>query len=172
MGTVDLLTREGEIKIAKRIEQGILQVLSGLCAFPGTINNFLKTYAAVENEEYKLNDLVVGFHDHSYYPDTGRVPPQPTQAAEGSNDDDEEEEVYVLSIEEVRETVDPLAKQYVKTMKALKKYGRSHKKTKELQDELSTIFLQLKLSPKFFEILVRNVKEIISFIRTSSMLNT
>jgi len=165
MGTVDLLTREGEIKIAKRIEQGILQVLSGLCAFPGTINKFLKTYTAVENEEYKLNDLVVGFQDHSYYPDSGRVPPQPTPKEEG--EDDEEEEVYVLSIEEVRETVDPLAKQYVKTMKALKKYGRDHKKTKELQKELTTIFLQLKLSPKFFEILIRNVQDIISVIRTS-----
>ena len=165
MGTVDLLTREGEIKIAKRIEQGILQVLSGLCAFPGTINKFLKTYTTVENEEYKLNDLVVGFQDHSYYPDSGRVPPQPTPKEEG--EDDEEEEVYVLSIEEVRETVDPLAKQYVKTMKALMKYGRDHKKTKELQKELTTIFLQLKLSPKFFEILIRNVQDIISIIRTS-----
>ena len=165
MGTVDLLTREGEIKIAKRIEQGILQVLSGLCAFPGTINKFLKTYTTVENEEYKLNDLVVGFQDHSYYPDSGRIPPQPTPKEEG--EDDEEEEVYVLSIEEVRETVDPLAKQYVKTMKALKKYGRDHKKTKELQKELTTIFLQLKLSPKFFEILIRNVQDIISIIRTS-----
>jgi len=165
MGTVDLLTREGEIKIAKRIEQGILQVLSGLCSFPGTINKFLKTYTAVENEEYKLNDLVVGFQDHSYYPDSGRVPPQPTPKEEG--EDDEEEEVYVLSIEEVRETVDPLAKQYVKTMKALKKYGRDHKKTKELQEELTTIFLQLKLSPKFFDILIRNVQDIISIIRTS-----
>ncbi len=165
MGTVDLLTREGEIKIAKRIEQGILQVLSGLCAFPGTINKFLKTYTTVENEEYKLNDLVVGFQDHSYYPDSGRVPPQPTPKEEG--EDDEEEEVYVLSIEEVRETVDPLAKQYVKTMKALKKYGRDHKKTKELQEELTTIFLQLKLSPKFFDILIRNVQDIISIIRTS-----
>ncbi len=165
MGTVDLLTREGEIKIAKRIEQGILQVLSGLCSFPGTINKFLKTYTAVENEEYKLNDLVVGFQDHSYYPDSGRVPPQPTPKEEG--EDDEEEEVYVLSIEEVRETVDPLSKQYVKTMKALKKYGRDHKKTKVLQEELTTIFLQLKLSPKFFDILIRNVQDIISIIRTS-----
>jgi len=166
MGTVDLLTREGEIKIAKRIEQGILQVLSGLCAFPGTLNTFLKAYTAVENEEYKLSDLVVGFQDHSYYPDSGRVPPQPAPAAE-NKEDDEEEEVYVLSIEEVRETVDPLAKQYVKTMKALKKYGRDHKKTKGLQEKLTTIFLQLKLSTKFFDILIRNVQDIISIIRTS-----
>jgi RNA polymerase primary sigma factor len=165
MGTVDLLTREGEIKIAKRIEQGIIQVLSGLCSFPGTINTFLKAYAAVENEEYKLNDLVVGFQDHSYYPDSGRVPQQPTPAAEG--EEEEEEDVYVLTIEEVRETVDPLAKQYVKTIKALKKYGRDHKKTKELQEQLNTIFLELKLSPKFFDILIRNVQEIIGIIRTS-----
>ena len=168
MGTVDLLTREGEIKIAKRIEQGIIQVLTGLCAFPGTINTFLKAYAAVENQEYKLSDLVVGFQDHSYYPDSGRIPQQVNPDAENNDtDDDEEVEVYVLSIEEVRETVEPLAKQYVKTMKALKKYGRDHKKTKELQEELSTKFLELKLSPKFFEILIRNVQDIISVIRTS-----
>jgi len=168
MGTVDLLTREGEIKIAKRIEQGIIQVLTGLCAFPGTINTFLKAYAAVENEEYKLNDLVVGFQDHSYYPDSGRVPQQPSQGTEGEEtDDDEEVEVYVLTIEEVRETVEPLAKQYVKTIKALKKYGRDHKKTKELQEELNTNFLELKLAPKFFDILIRNVQDIINVIRTS-----
>ena len=167
MGTVDLLTREGEIKIAKRIEQGISQVLSGLCAFPGTINIFLKAYAAVENEEYKLSDLVVGFHDHSYYPDSGRVPPQPTQREETEDSDDDEEEEYVLSIEEVRVTVEPLAKHYVKTIKALKKYGRAHKKTKELQDELNKFFLDLKLAPKFFDILIRNEQEIIGVIRSS-----
>ena len=167
MGTVDLLTREGEIKIAKRIEQGIIQVLSGLCTFPGTINTFLKAYAAVENEEYKLSDLVVGFHDHSYYPDSGRIPPQPTQSEEGEDSDEEEEEESVLTIEEIRETVEPLAKYYVKTMKALKKNGRDHKKTKELQEELNKFFLELKLSPKFFDILIRNEQEIIGVIRSA-----
>lgn len=167
MGTVDLLTREGEIKIAKRIEQGIIQVLSGLCAFPGTINIFLKAYAAVENKEYKLSDLVVGFHDHSYYPDSGRVPPQPTQREEDEDSDDNEEEEYVLTIEEIRETVEPLAKHYIKTMKALKKNGRNHKKTKELQEELNKFFLELKLAPKFFDILIRNEQEIIGVIRSS-----
>ena len=167
MGTVDLLTREGEIKIAKRIEKGIIQVLTGLCAFPGTINTFLKTYAAVENEECKLSDLVVGFQDHSYYPDSGRVPQQPTQVENNEDSDDDDEEVYVLSIEEVRESVKPLAKHYVKTMKALKKNGRDHKKTKELQEELSRLFLELKLAPKFFDILIRNVQDIINLIRSS-----
>ena len=162
MGTVDLLTREGEIKLAKRIEQGIIQVLTGLCSFPGTINTFLNTYAAVENGEYKLSDLVVGFQDHSYYPDSGRVPQQPTPVAEGK-----EEEVYVLTVEELKGSVQPLAKQYAKTMKALKKYGRDHKKTKELQAELNDYFLALKLSPKFFDILVGNVHEVIGIIRSA-----
>ncbi len=168
MGTVDLLTREGEIKIAKRIEQGIIQVLTGLCTFPGTINTFLKAYAAIENEECKLSDVVVGFQDHSYYPDSGRVPPQVNPDAEkDENEGDEEVEVYALTIEEVRETIEHIAKQYVKTGKALKKYGRNHKKTKELQEELNTKFLELKLSPKFFDILIKSVQDIISVIRTS-----
>ncbi len=173
MGTVDLLTREGEIKIAKRIEQGIIQVLTGLSAFPGTINTFLKAYAAVENEEYKLSDLIVGFQDHSYYPDSGRIPPQANQASDNNDDDsdddsdDDEVEDTALTLEEVRVTVEPLAKQYVKTMKALKKYGRDHKKTKELQESLNNHFLELKLAPKFFDILIRNVQDIIGIIRTS-----
>ncbi len=168
MGTVDLLTREGEIKIAKRIEQGILKVLSELCAFPGILNTFFNTYTAVKNGNYKLNNLVVGFYDHSYYPDSGRVPQQHSPAGEKNSDEEEEEEdLYVLSIEEVSEVVNPLTKKHIKTTKALKKYGRDHKKTKKLQEELSTLFLQLKLSPKFFDILIKNVQEIISIIRTS-----
>ena len=167
MGTVDLLTREGEIKIAKRIEQGMIQILTNLCAFPGTINTFLKTYAAVENGEYKLSDFVVGFQDHSYYPDSGRPPPQRPQAENSEDSDDDDEEPYVLTIEEIRGSVEPIAKYYVKTMKALKKKGRAHKKTKELEEELCRLFLELKLSPKFFDILVRNVQDIISFIRSS-----
>ncbi|MEX2525225.1 MAG: RNA polymerase sigma factor region1.1 domain-containing protein, partial [Gammaproteobacteria bacterium] len=71
MGTVDLLTREGEIRIAKRIEEGISQVLSALSLYPGTIQILIDTYAAVQREELKLSDIIVGFTDQEEYPDSG-----------------------------------------------------------------------------------------------------
>ncbi len=62
MGTVDLLTRKGEIKIAKRIEDGIHQVLASLSSYPGTILTLLEAYELILKEEIKLTDVVVGFN--------------------------------------------------------------------------------------------------------------
>ncbi len=161
MGTVDLLTREGEIKIAKRIEQGTMQVLASLGAFPGTIKILLDTHAKVQNGNYKLSDFVIGFHDHSHYPDSGKAPKSST---DNSDEDDAES---LLTIEELTEAITPLAKQYAKTMRALRRYGRNHEKTKQLQDELNTLFLELKFSPKFIDILIQNFQATVKIIRTS-----
>ena len=76
MGTVDLLTREGEIRIAKRIEEGITQMLSALSLYPGTLQILIDAYAAVEREELKLSDIIVGFADQDEYPDSGIAPVQ------------------------------------------------------------------------------------------------
>ena len=77
MGTVDLLTREGEIKIAKRIEEGLNQVLAALACYPGTIDFLLQAYEQVEQEELKLSDIVIGINDfEEEYPDEGMPPPE------------------------------------------------------------------------------------------------
>ena len=91
MGTVELLTREGEIAIAKRIEEGIRDVLTALSYYPGTVEYLLETYAEVVKED-KLADLLVGYLDP-----TEHVPAATQVGADGvkkpeSNDDDEEEE--------------------------------------------------------------------------------
>ena len=79
MGTVDLLTREGEIKIAKRIEEGLNQVLAALACYPGTINFLLQAWNEVENETLKLSDIVIGINDFEEYPDAGLPPAQPAK---------------------------------------------------------------------------------------------
>ena len=71
MGTVDLLTREGEIKIAKRIEEGLNHVLGALSSYPGTIHTLFKAYQMVVAEEMKLSDVIIGFNDMEEYPDEG-----------------------------------------------------------------------------------------------------
>ena len=68
MGTVDLLTREGEIKIAKRIEEGINQMLAALSLYPGTIESLLSAYAKVQREELKLGDIIIVQGDRQALP--------------------------------------------------------------------------------------------------------
>ena len=90
MGTVDLLTREGEIRIAKRIEEGLGQVLSALSSYPGTIKTLLNAYDMILKEEMKLSDVIVGFNDTSHYPDEGIQVVNPTQIQESDDDSDED----------------------------------------------------------------------------------
>ena len=88
MGTVELLTREGEIAIAKRIEEGIRDVLSAVSAFPGPCDYLLETYAAVTAED-KLSDLLVGYLDPTdHVPEAAQVGPDAKK--EKSDDDDDE----------------------------------------------------------------------------------
>ena len=88
MGTVDLLTREGEIKIAKRIEKGLNQALAALAAYPPTIRTLLAEYERVEAGEAKLTDLLTGYIDPNAKEEEI---PTPKQRAAASEDDDEEE---------------------------------------------------------------------------------
>ena len=77
MGTVDLLTREGEIAIAKRIEEGYRELLSACCYYPGIVDKILDDYEQVKKEEKRLSEVMVGFMDI----EEGIPPPALAQAA-------------------------------------------------------------------------------------------
>ncbi|NKB35956.1 MAG: RNA polymerase sigma factor RpoD [Gammaproteobacteria bacterium] len=164
MGTVDLLTREGEIKIAKRIEKGINQVLTALSHFPATIEWLLAAYADVEAEQMKLSDVIVGFSDNEEYPDAG-VPPVVNVAKDSDDDDDEDDEPTGPDPEEVRAHVKEIEVRYTKLLKAIKRYGKDHKRTMALQDETTEKFMELKLSPKFIDKLTIGIRILIDQIR-------
>ena len=119
----------------------------------------------VQTGEYKLGELIVGLHDHSHYPDSGKAPKSLCVSNNESDEDDSNNEA--LRREEFEAIIVPLKKQYEKTMRALKKHGFEHAKTKQSQSELQTLFLKLKLAPKFIDILVKNFQEVIDVIRTS-----
>ncbi len=179
MGTVDLLTREGEIKIAKRIEEGINQVLEALACYPGTIDTLLQNYHSIAREEIKLSDIILGFNDTEEYPDSGHMPvdadgePRLATSAGNDNDDDEENESgeseeepeAMLDPEEVRAHIEAIEKINTKLVRAIKRNGRAHKKSRELQNELCQTFLSLRLAPKFIDILTNNVRHLIEVIR-------
>ncbi len=170
MGTVDLLTREGEIKLGKRIEEGNKQVVAALSHYPGTIESLLDEYQAVAAEESKLADIIIGFTDHEEYPDSGAPPVVQTEAKqidakEGDEDDDSSEREATIYKEEVRAHIEAIESVYKKLIKAIKRDGRDHKRSVALQEELTELILDLRLTQKFIEDLTSDVRFLIDLIR-------
>lgn len=166
MGTVDLLTREGEIKIAKRIEEGIHQILAALSSYPGTVTTLLDAFNLIVDEKMKLSDAIIGFNDTEEYPDEGIKVSNPTEKND-DDDDEEEEEIPALTAEDVREHIEKLEKLHLKYIKAVKRYGKDNNKTKVHEQELAQWFLEIRLAPKFIDLLTDNLRDLVGRIRYS-----
>ncbi len=166
MGTVDLLTREGEIKIAKRIEEGIHQVLASLSSYPGTVPTLLQAYDLILKEEIKLSDVIIGFNDTEEYPDEGIVVNNPTEISD-SDDDEEEIEEAALAPEDIKEHILKLKKLHSTFIKSIKRNGKCHAKTITAENNLAQFFLELRLAPKFIDLLTENLSDVINHIRHS-----
>ncbi|MFV2090694.1 MAG: RNA polymerase sigma factor region1.1 domain-containing protein, partial [Pseudomonadales bacterium] len=152
MGTVELLTREGEIAIAKRIEEGIRDVLSALAYYPGSVEYLLETYAEV-TKEGKLADLLVGYLDPTdHVPQAQQV--QPGEQNNKSNDDDDEEEDKGPDPIEAKRRFTALKRQYNRTQKILKEKGRSSKEAEVQLAKLGEAYCPFKLVPRHFDEMV------------------
>jgi len=151
MGTVELLTREGEIAIAKRIEEGIRDVLSALSHYPGPAQYLLETYAAV-TKEAKLADLLVGYLDPTdNVPQAAQV--QPGAQNQKKDDDDEEEDKGPDPVEAKRRFT-ALKRAYNKTQKVIAANGRNSKEAQEQLKKLGVAFSPFKLVPRHFDVMV------------------
>ena len=160
MGTVDLLTREGEIAIAKRIEEGARELLSACCFYPGIVDRILDDYQLVVAEEKRLSEVMVGFMDI----EEGIPPPAMAQKKE-KEDSDEEEQTGPDPVE-VKKRFSALKRQYNKTEKACDKSRKSKKALAE-QEKLGEIFKFLKLSPTQFEKIANPARDALDIIRES-----
>ena len=162
MGTVDLLTREGEIEIAKRIEEGLGEVLCALADFPGVVDLFLSEYDKTTTEEMKISDIISGFVD----PNDDEIASADSNASSDSDsDDDDETPSNNLDPEEVAERFGEFKKLNKKLLTAVKRNGRDHKRSKELRIELQERFLEFKLVPKMTDALTREIKSVVANIR-------
>ncbi|WP_060512147.1 RNA polymerase sigma factor RpoD [Pseudomonas sp. NBRC 111124] len=178
MGTVELLTREGEIEIAKRIEEGIREVMGAIAHFPGTVDYILGEYDRVTTEGGRLSDVLSGYID----PDDNiaapteevPVPGAKAPAAKEESDDDEEESEGSDDEEETESGPDPVvaaqrfgavAEQLQATNKVLKKGGRNAKESIEALQALADLFMPIKLVPKQFDVLVERVRDALSRLR-------
>ena len=150
MGSVDLLTREGEIVIAKSIEEGARDLLNSCAKFPGIIEEFLLEYALIRKEDKRISDIIVGFMDEEEEVVPG---PQAGADADLDEDSDEDDDGAGIDMQELEKRLASLKRQFNKTEKVIDQKGReSQEATKELE-KLGNIFKFLKLSPKRFEVI-------------------
>jgi RNA polymerase primary sigma factor len=163
MGTVELLTRQGEIEIAKRIEDGLNQVKYHMVHFPPTVEALLEVADRVANGETRMQDFVVGFIDPNE-PDEIK-PPAPK-----SDDDDDEVVDTGPDPDEVKARVRVIRRHHNRAMKYLDEYGLKDKRTVKAHTEMAEQIMELKLAPKLFDALVRNLRDVVSIIRSQERL--
>ncbi|MCP3669642.1 MAG: RNA polymerase sigma factor RpoD [Gammaproteobacteria bacterium] len=167
MGTVELLTREGELKIAKRIEEGLNHVLAAVSTYPDTIARLLEMFSLVKAEEKRLTDIINGFVDPNE-PDEIRkpVPPSEVDNSATSDDDEEEEEDTGPDPEEAEKKRAMLNKRFKALLTSMEKNGKDHAKTAKASEKVTETFLEFKLLPIIFNLLVNNLRSTIALIRS------
>ncbi|SJZ93434.1 RNA polymerase sigma factor RpoD [Novilysobacter spongiicola] len=179
MGTVELLTREGEIAIAKRIEEGLAQVQASLALFPGTIELVLQDYELHKAGKKRLAELLVGFLDD--LEDDVPVPAAPPVKDEkedkdddADSDDDSDDDDDDSTADEGPTGPDPaevearfenLTSLFAKFEKAYAKHGPSHKSVVKLREDMAEIFVTLKLPLPLTDTLVRNLRGTVAEVK-------
>ncbi|AHG74134.1 RNA polymerase sigma factor RpoD [Mannheimia bovis] len=181
MGTVELLTREGEIDIAKRIEDGINEVQCAIAEYPEALVGLLECYTQVESGEMRISDLVTAFVDPN-------ASEQVTEELEVDLDDDEESDTVAdveddenedeesdsssdssddssIDPELAREKFEALRSQHEKVLLCIQKHGRTNKKSREQIEILSNIFREFRLVPKQFDLLVATMQKLMKQVR-------
>jgi RNA polymerase primary sigma factor len=159
MGTVELLTRQGEIRIAKRIEEGLNQVRGALVQFPPTIGLLVDSYDLVTSGDARLQDVIVDFID----PNAQIADPNAKPAAD---DDDEKPVDTGPDLKEVASRMGKIRQLYKRYMELLESNGISDAATQKPLKSLVDEFMEIKLAPKLFEIMVAQLSDTINSIRS------
>ncbi|PJI32037.1 RNA polymerase sigma factor RpoD [Acinetobacter pseudolwoffii] len=178
MGTVELLTREGEISIAKRIEEGIRDVLHSIAYWPNAVEVVLQEYKDYEAGERRLADLLSGYLDPESDEEIPEVLEEEVEIAEDKTDskkstkdvkldDDEEEEAETEDDSEADSGPDPeiakarfteLENAWLNTKIAIEKHGRDSKQAEDALQALATVFMMFKFTPRLFDIISEMIR--------------
>lgn len=179
MGTVELLTREGEISIAKRIEEGIRDVLNSIAYWPNAVEVVLKEYNDFLTGERRLADILSGYLDPETDEDIPEVLEDVEELEEEDesstkstkevklDDDDEEEETEGDDDSEGDSGPDPevakvrfaeLEAAWAQTKAVIEKHGRNSPEANEALESLATVFMMFKFTPRLFDIISEMIR--------------
>ncbi|MBB1060807.1 RNA polymerase sigma factor RpoD [Marilutibacter spongiae] len=182
MGTVELLTREGEIAIAKRIEDGLSQVQASLGLFPATIDALLSDYAEHKEGKKRLAEIVVGFNDalleeqqqEEALRNGEEIEDTSAEEADEDSEADDDDEDGDDSSEDAPTGPDPvevdtrlgaIAEAYAKFEKAYAKHGPAHKSVVAAREDMAATFITLKLPLPLTDVLVRNLRDVVMEVK-------
>ena len=177
MGTVELLTREGEIVIAKRIEEGVRELMHAVAYWPGAVQQVLDEYALVAKEERRLADVIIGWLDPvedipATLAEVEEIPVAVAGAKPAGDDEeeeaateDEEEAVSGVDPEEARVRFEELQKQQDKVNKTLAKYGYGSKQAEKELSALGDLFKFFKLPTRQFDPIYTKAREMLDNVR-------
>ena len=164
MGTVELLTREGEIVIAKRIEEGIRELMAALAYYPRVARRLCEEYDLVAKEERKLSDILVGYLDPAdHVPSAQEIA---EQNANTGNDDSEETDTGPDPVE-AKKRFTALKRQCTKTENVLEEKGYDSKEAQKEMAKLGELFKFFKLTPRVFDPLVETPRAVLAVVRES-----
>jgi RNA polymerase primary sigma factor len=176
MGTVELLTREGEIAIAKRIEEGLNQVQTALASFPWSIQLLIEEYDQHTEGKKRLSEVLAGFADVEQ-PDvvvaeaaevSDAVAEEEDEADGGAEESDPVD--TGIDLAEVARRMDELRQIYAKFQKAADKHGTADRKSQKLRDEMAEAFLKLKLPAIMIDGFVKKLRDVVNNIRNHERL--
>ncbi len=165
MGSVELLDRHGEIRIAKRIEEGLQEAMTALAYFPPTVKHVIDSYALFTAGEKRMAEILggIGFVDMSPY-EVGSPAPTPADAVD-DDDDVEDEGPKGPDLEEVAAKMAEMTEQYKLAVRSLNRGGPENAKTQEHWAALSEMFIQWKFNQLFADSLVQMLRGQIEVIR-------
>mgnify|MGYP003642077985 FL=1 len=165
MGTVELLTREGEIVIAKRIEEGIREMLAAVAQYPGAVKSVLDEYDLVAKEERRLADIMVGYLDPAeHVPSAAEVAEAAAPAVDDDGESDEEVDTGPDPVE-AKKRFTALKRQYNKTEKVIAEKGRLHKSAIKEMEKLGELFKFFKFTPRISDPLTDSPRNILLAVR-------
>ena len=178
MGTVELLTREGEIAIAKRIEEGLTQMMSALASFPWSVQLLLEEYELHKTGKKRLPDVIAGFNDvedpADAIPESADDDGDSSGDADADGDDDGDDDDSSGGDDsaptgpdpaEVARRMELLAVGYQKFQKAYAKQGPEHKSVAALRQEMADLFMTFKLPLPLTDTLVRKLREVLGQVK-------
>ncbi|MBK1724002.1 RNA polymerase sigma factor RpoD [Thiocystis violacea] len=177
MGTVELLTRAGELQIAKRIEAGLNEVLVALSAYPRAIETLIDLFERVERDEAKLTDVITGFNDGdedlpmpvAQPAEAERLAGTPEVTAERTADEDDNDSAAIVDTgpdpEDAARRLALLCARFGRLRTALEDHGRDHAHARVAMAEVAEVFLQFKLAAPVFKALAESLRHTIARIR-------
>ncbi len=173
MGSVELLTREGEIEIAKRIEDGLKHMIHAISACPTTIEDILNLADKVERDEMRIDEVIDGLVD----PNEEEV--KEAELADDDLDDedelddeedaDEDGAIAAANLEQLKQDsmvhFNQIRKLYKKQKKTLLEKGYRSRAYKDLQEEISAELMQIRFSAKQVEALCNGLRGLVDSVR-------